>query len=111
MTHKHDYLKIAITVLAVIFFTLAALPSFAATTATTPLPMDQPLRTIREFFTGTFAWTVSLVSLVISLAMLAFGSDFNGTARTFLLAALILSAIVFANNLYTSLFSGAVIPL
>lgn len=111
MFYKHDYLKTSIIVLAVMVLALAALPSFAASMGSSPLPANQPLQQVRDFFTGTFAWTVSIVSLVVSGSMLAFGADFNGTAKTFLLLAIVLSFIVFANNFLSTMFAGAVIPL
>lgn len=111
MTHKDEQLKFWITVVAVCFFLVAAFPSFAATQATSPLPSSTALKQLREFFTGEFAWTVSIISLVVSASVLAFGqSDFSGAGRTFIWLAIIISFIVFANNLYTSWFAGAVIP-
>lgn len=110
MEHKHDYLKFSIIILAVILFSVAAFPVFASSTGSSPLPMNQPMQQIRDFFTGTFAWTVSIISLVVSGSMLAFGSDFNGTAKVFILLSVILSAVVFANNLMSTWFAGAVIP-
>lgn len=110
MINKHDYLKASIIVLAVFLLMAAAIPAFAATQATSPLPTANAFRQLRDFFTGEFAWTVSLISLVVSAGMLAFGgSDFGGVARVFIVIALVLSVVVFANNFYTSMFSGAVI--
>lgn len=110
MTHKHDHLKAWIIIVAVCFFAAAAFPAFAATQATSPLPSSTALRQLRDFFTGEFAWTVSIISLVVSASMLAFGgSEFGGAARTFIFLAIIISFVVFANNLYTSWFAGAVI--
>lgn len=110
MFHKQDPMKLSIIALAVVLFAVASFPSFASSTGSSPLPMNQPLQQLRDFFTGTFAWTVSIISLVVSGSMLAFGSDFNGYARTFLLLAVVISAIVFANNLLSTWFAGAVIP-
>jgi type IV secretory pathway VirB2 component (pilin) len=82
----------------------------AAGMSSSPLPMNTALQTIRDFFTGTFAWTISIVSLVVSIGTLAFGgADFGGGARIFIFLAIILSAVVFANNLMSTWFAGAVI--
>lgn len=110
MIQKRDYLKISIIVLAAICLLAAALPSFAGTMAATPLPAATALRTLREFFTGDFAFTVSIISLVVSAGMLAFGgADFGGGAKMFIWLAVILSFVTFAANLYTTWFAGAVI--
>ena len=108
MKHKHD--SKALILVCGIVLALAASASFAAGTSSSPLPMNNALQQIRDFFTGTFAWTVSIVSLVVSIGALAFGgAEFGGTARTFIWLAVILSAIVFANNLMSTWFAGAVI--
>jgi type IV secretory pathway VirB2 component (pilin) len=110
MTHKHDYLKDSIIILAVILMVMAAFPSFAGSVASSPLPASTPLQIMRDFFSGTFAWTVSIISMVVSGSMLAFGgADFGGAARSFLVLALVLSFVVFANNTYSTWFAGAVI--
>lgn len=109
MKQKHDFK--ALMLVCGIVLALSAFPSFAAGTSSSPLPMNNALQQIRDFFTGTFAWTVSIVSLVVSIGALAFGgAEFGGTARTFIWLAVILSAIVFANNLMSTWFAGAVIP-
>lgn len=105
--HKRSLRVLAIFLVCLLLMT--SFPSFAASVAASPLPMSNPLTQIRNFFTGEFAWTVSTISLVVSGSMLAFGSDFHGTARTFIVLAVVISAVVFANNLFTSWFSGAVI--
>jgi type IV secretory pathway VirB2 component (pilin) len=111
MTQKHDYVKDLIIVLAVLCLAMSAFPSFAGSMAATPLPAATALRTLRDFFTGDFAFTVSIISLVVCSAMLAFGgADFGGGAKTFIWLAIILSFVTFAANLYTTWFSGAVIP-
>lgn len=108
MRYKHDFK--ALMLVFGIALALAAFPLFAAGTSSSPLPMNNALQQIRDFFTGTFAWTVSIVALVVSIGALAFGgADFGGTARNFIWLAVILSAIVFANNLMSTWFAGAVI--
>lgn len=110
-TFSKSSLKIVVIFIVVLLLVTATFPSFAAGTSSSPLPINTPLQLIRDFFTGPFAWTVSIVSLVVSCGMLAFGgAEFGGTARTFIWLAVILSAIVMANNLMTSWFAGAVIP-
>lgn len=106
---KNNYPGLLLTILLFVSFALFTDAVFAASVAQSPLPMSNPLTQIRNFFTGEFAWTVSTISLVVSGSMLAFGSDFHGAARTFIVLAVVISAVVFANNLFTSWFSGAVI--
>ena len=81
----------------------------AANQGSSILPMNQPLQQFRDFFTGTFAWTVSIIALVISGTTLAFGADISGWAKNLILLACVISMIVFANNLLSTAFSGALI--
>lgn len=81
----------------------------AANLGSSILPMQQPLQQVRDLVTGPFAWTVSIIALIIAGAMLAFGGDISGWAKTMILLAMALSMIVFANNLLTTWFSGALI--
>lgn len=107
---KGNFPLAALVTYLTITLLLFADAALAAGTASSPLPMNNALQQIRDFFTGTFAWTVSIVSLVASIGGLAFGgAEFGGTARTFIWLAIILSAIVFANNLMSTWFAGAVI--
>lgn len=74
------------------------------------LPGVQPLQQIRDFITGPFAYTLSVLSLVAAGAALAFGNEIGAFIRTLLYLACVISFIVFAVNFLNSLFSGALIP-
>lgn len=108
---KGNFPGAALTVLVFLSLAVFADAALAANTGSSILPAANPLQQIRDFFTGSFAWTVSLIAIVISGSVLAFGgSDLGGAAKSLIFLALILSMVVFANNWVSSMFSGALIP-
>lgn len=108
--NSRNYPATLFAVLVFLSFAVFVDPALASNTGSSALPMNQPLQQIRDFFTGTFAWTVSIIALVMAGAGLAFGNDLSGVARTLIFLSLVIAMIVFANNLLATMFAGAVIP-
>ena len=83
---------------------------FAADTNTNSLPYEDWLKTIRKSLTGPVAFSVSLIGMVSAGASLIFmGGEMGKFMRTMIYLALVMTLLVGANNLMTSLFNGAVI--
>ena len=83
---------------------------FAADTNTNSLPYEEWLKTIQKSLTGPVAFSVSLIGMVSAGASLIFmGGEMGKFMRTMIYLALVMTLLVGANNLMTSLFNGAVI--
>ena len=83
---------------------------FAADTNTNSLPYEDWLKTIQKSLTGPVAFSVSLIGMVSAGASLIFmGGEMGKFMRTMIYLALVMTLLVGANNLMTSLFNGAVI--
>lgn len=69
------------------------------------LPYESALTKIKDSVTGPVAFTLGIVGIVGAGAMLIFGGDTNGFLRTLCLIVLVLSFLVAANNVLTTLYS------
>lgn len=91
---------------------LTAHPAFAAATAGGGLPMDSWLTKISNSVTGPYAYTVSVIGIVVTGATLIFGGDMNGFMRAMIFLVLVLCFVVAAKNfLSTVTGQGAEIAL
>lgn len=70
----------------------------AANTSGGGLPFDSWFSKIRMSITGPFAFTVSIVGMVVAGATLIFGGDLNGFMRILIFLVLVLSFVVAAQN-------------
>ena len=68
------------------------------------LPYEGWLTQLRNSITGPFAFTVALIGIVASGAVLIFGGELNAFMRTLIFIILVMSLIVGANNLMSVLF-------
>lgn len=68
------------------------------------LPYEGWLTQLRNSITGPFAFTVALIGIVASGAVLIFGGELNAFMRTLIFIILVMSLIVGANNLMSILF-------
>ncbi len=107
---KNNIPAVALGALLVMCLALFADTAFAAKVGTSTIPTLQALEQIRNFITGPFAYTISVLALVAAGSALAFGNDIGGFIRTLLYVACVISFIVMAVNFLGALFSGAVIP-
>jgi type IV secretory pathway VirB2 component (pilin) len=99
-------------VLSLLMLVVADAAFAASTSSTSVLPISAPLQVIRDFFTGAFAWTASIICIVVTGSTMAFhGAELSGFGKTMIFLACVLAIVVFANNFLSSAFSGAVIPL
>jgi len=82
-----------------------------AATAGAGLPWEAPLQTISRSIQGPVAYGISLLSLIGCGGTLVWGGEINEFLRKGILLVLVISIIVFATNMMTSLFNtnGAVI--
>jgi type IV secretion system protein TrbC len=93
-------------------FILAFLASqAAASTGGGSLPWETPLQTIATSITGPVAYAISLIGIVVAGAMLVWGGEINEFARRMIMLVLVISLIVFATQVLSTLFnvSGAVL--
>ena len=75
------------------------------------LPWEAPLQTITRSIQGPVAYGISLLSLIGCGGTLVWGGEINEFLRKGILLVLVISLIVFATNMMTTLFNtnGAVI--
>jgi type IV secretory pathway VirB2 component (pilin) len=87
-------------------------PEAAASTGGGSLPWETPLQTIADSISGPVAYAISLIGIVVAGAMLVWGGEINEFARRMIMLVLVISLIVFATQVLSTLFnvSGAVLP-
>ena len=74
------------------------------------LPWEAPLKTLSNSIKGPVAYAISLIGTVVTGAMLVWGGEINEFARRVIMLVLVISLIVFASNVLTTLFNaGAVV--
>ena len=97
--------------LGVLFaFALAPDIAAAATGGGGGLPWETPLQTIRDSIAGPVAYAVSLMGIVVAGATLVWGGEINEFVRRMIMLILVISLIIFASNILSTLFNaGAVI--
>ncbi|MBI4723812.1 MAG: TrbC/VirB2 family protein [Rhodomicrobium sp.] len=84
--------------------------ALAASTGGGGLQWETPLQKIRDSITGPVAYAVSLMGIVVTGAILVFGGEINEFVRRIIMLVLVVSLMVFATDLLSTLFNaGAVI--
>ncbi|MXX88012.1 MAG: hypothetical protein F4213_18690 [Boseongicola sp. SB0677_bin_26] len=87
---------------------LAADPALAASVGSGNIfGTGNPLQALADFMTGPFAYVVVLLALLAAGATLAYGGDFSGYSRRFLLVAAAGAFVIFAEQVVGRLFTGA----
>jgi type IV secretion system protein VirB2 len=71
------------------------------------LPWESPLKSLRESFSGPVAYALAIIGIVVTGGMLIWGGEINEFARRGIMLVLVVSFIVLANSVLTSLFSSA----
>lgn len=78
---------------------LILLPSIAWAAVGDPLPFEGNVKLLRNAMKGPVATIISLVGIVGCGAMLIFGGEISGFARTMVFLVLVISVIVQAENI------------
>jgi type IV secretion system protein TrbC len=74
------------------------------------LPWEAPLTTLTNSIKGPVAYAISLMGIIAAGAMLVWGGEVNEFLRRLVMLILVISLIVFASNVLSTLFNaGAVI--
>lgn len=99
------------TVLLVFLLLLLDGSPVLANTGGGALPWETPLQVISTSITGPVAYAISLIGIVVAGAMLVWGGEINEFARRIIMLTLVISMIVFASNILSTLFNvtGAVL--
>jgi type IV secretion system protein VirB2 len=71
------------------------------------LPWETPLQTVRDSISGPVAYAVSLMGIVVAGAMLVWGGEINEFVRRVIMLILVISLIIFASNILSTLFNAA----
>jgi type IV secretion system protein TrbC len=97
-----------LTLLAFVFLTSQDV--FASAGTGGQLPYESWLTNLRNSVTGSVAFTLSIVGIVIAGGVLIFGGDLNGFFRTLVFLVLVMAFLVGAQNMMSTFFGqGAVI--
>jgi type IV secretory pathway VirB2 component (pilin) len=85
-------------------------PVQAASAGGGGLPWETPLQKLADSIKGPVAFSISLLGLVGGGAMLIWGGEINEFVRRLVMLVLVISLLVFASNILSTLFGvGAVI--
>lgn len=111
MRNKRQYAIAAEWVLSALAVSVIFADQAQAANAGAGLPWEAPLQTITRSIQGPVAYGISLLSLIGCGGTLVWGGEINEFLRKGILLVLVISLIIFATNLMTSLFNtnGAVI--
>jgi type IV secretion system protein VirB2 len=90
--------------LGLLLFIVLAPDAHATTAGGSGLPWESPLSALRQSLTGPVAFTISVIGVLATGAMLIFGGDLNGFMRSMVFLVLVIAVIVAANNIMASLF-------
>lgn len=98
-------------VLVAISLVLLAMPdiAFASDSGGAGLPWEAPLKTLTNSIKGPVAYAISLIGILAAGAMLIFGGEVNEFLRRIIMLVLVISLIVFASNVLSTLFNGAAV--
>jgi type IV secretion system protein TrbC len=83
--------------------------AIAATSAGGGLPWETPLATIKDSITGPVAYVISVLGVVVTGATLIFGGEINEFVRRIVLLVMVISLIVAATNILSTLFNTAAV--
>jgi len=79
-------------------------PNLMAAGAGGGMPWEAPLTLIVNSVTGSVAFGISVIAIVAAGAMLVFGGEIGQFLKAIILLALVISLIVLATNILTTLF-------
>ncbi|EHK7406837.1 TrbC/VirB2 family protein [Vibrio parahaemolyticus] len=96
-TVKHRSLKAAVS-LSLLF------PSLSYASGSSGMPWEDPLSKIVDSVTGPIAFGVAVLGIVVAGLTLVFGGQLDGFIQKIAILALVVSLIVLATNVLSSLF-------
>ncbi|MCQ9091178.1 TrbC/VirB2 family type IV secretion system protein [Vibrio alginolyticus] len=96
-TVKHRSLKAAVS-LSLLF------PSLSYASGSSGMPWEDPLDKIVDSVTGPIAFGVAVLGIVVAGLTLVFGGQLDGFIQKIAILALVVSLIVLATNVLSSLF-------
>jgi type IV secretory pathway VirB2 component (pilin) len=102
-------MRIAIWILALVAVLLPESAAMASSAGGGGLPWETPLQTVVQSIQGPVAYGISLLGIVSAGAMLVWGGEINEFVRRVIMLVLVISLIVFAGNILTTLFSSAAV--
>lgn len=91
---------------------VALMPDAAwASSSGTSLEWESPLEKFRDSIKGPVAFGISLLGIIVAGGTLVWGGEINEFTRRFVMLIMVISLLVFATNILSTLFgvSGAVI--
>lgn len=101
--------RLTLILLACVLLGLASPDIAAASDTGQSLPWDKPLKVLGDNLRGPTAYGISLLAIISAGAMLLFGGEINELVRRLIMLVLVISMIVFASNVLTTLFVGAAV--
>ncbi len=109
--NNQSKLKVAATLVCALAISMLQVQHAEAAAAGGGLPWEAPLQTIQHSIQGPVAYGISLLSLIGCGGTLVWGGEINEFLRKGILLVLVISLIIFATNMMTTLFNanGAII--
>lgn len=83
----------------------AAAASRASASSGAGLPWEGALAKIQQSLSGPVAMSISIIAVIVAGAMLIFGGEIGDFARKIIMLVLVISLLVAANSIVTTLFS------
>jgi type IV secretion system protein VirB2 len=104
--HEARNRSLLVFALALLFAYILLAPqhAFAAEGTGGSLPYESWLTNLRNSTTGPVAFTMSMIGLVVSGAVLILGGDLNGFFRTMTFLVLVMALLVGAQNIMSTFF-------
>lgn len=90
-------------------FYLTLANAYATTSATSGLPWDTPLKTLRDSISGPIVLTFAILGIIGSAATLLWGGELSDFSRRMIMLVLALAVATGASSFLTTLFSTSMI--
>jgi type IV secretion system protein VirB2 len=87
-----------------VVFVFFLFPSLAQASSSSGMPWEDPLSKIVDSVTGPIAFGISVLGVVVAGLALVFGGQLDGFIQKIAILALVISLIVLATNIMSSLF-------
>lgn len=97
-------MKTTLFFIGIIVLVLMA-PDVMASGSGGDMPWEGPLTKIKDSLSGPVALGISIIGIVVAGGMLIFGGELGEFARRIIMLVLVISLLVTANSLLTSLFT------